>query len=227
MNIFITSDTHGDLSQIISMYNVITSDKVLEGIPHVDRFDCLIHCGDYKRDALELREKLGLELYSVFGNCDRHREQDFEILDTPAGSILITHGHMEDVRNTHDHLYELAMDQGCNCICYGHTHMAAYGDENGYLVINPGSPTRPRDGSLGSCAILTADENGYSGQLIYFDDVVKAIVISKEKEERSEAESAPEQEQKPEPEKPADKPAKKKSSTGGFLRRIFNYSDGQ
>ena len=243
MNILITGDTHGDLSHILAMYDAMTSDDTLEGIPHVDSFDCLIHTGDYKKDAFELGKKLGLEVYSAFGNCDDHWEPDFDILDTDAGSIVITHGHIEDVNNTHTKLYELAQDQGCNCICYGHTHIPCYEEENGYLVINPGSPTKPLDGTKGSCAVLTADEDGYHGQIVYYEDVEAAVSAAAEtgapaEEEaaaltETEAPAAPAKEEAAAPaeaetEAPAEKPApKKKAGFGGFLRKIFNYSDGQ
>lgn len=237
MNIFITGDTHGDLSRVRAMYDVITSDDTPDGIPHVDRFDCLVHCGDYKRDAFALGKELGLEVYSAFGNCDDYWEPDFDIVDTEAGSIVVTHGHMEDVNYTHTHLFELADNQGCNCICYGHTHIPTYGDENGYLVINPGSPTKPLDGTEGSCAVLTADENGYHGALVYYADV-KAAEEAAATKETAEAAATKETAEKevidnPEPsakheEGDTEKPApKKKSAVGGFLRRIFNYSDGQ
>ena len=62
MNIFITSDTHGDLTNVLEMYDVITSENTPESIPHFDSFDCLIHCGDYKKDAYELSKKLGLDV---------------------------------------------------------------------------------------------------------------------------------------------------------------------
>lgn len=235
MNILITGDTHGDLSHILAMYDAMTSDDTLEGIPHVDNFDCLIHTGDYKKDAFELGKKLGLEVYSAFGNCDDYWEPDFDILDTDAGSIVITHGHIEDVNNTHTKLYELAQDQGCNCICYGHTHIPCYEEENGYLVINPGSPTKPLDGTKGSCAVLTADEDGYHGQIVYYEDVEAAVSAAAETEAPAEAEAAPAEapaEAKDEAAAPAEaifkKPAPKKSTGfGGFLRKIFNYSDGQ
>lgn len=233
MNIFITGDTHGDLSRVLEMYDAITNDTP-NGIPHVDKFDYLIHCGDYKKDGFELGKKLGLPVITVFGNCDDVWEPDFDIIDTDAGSIVATHGHIEDINNTHEHLYELAEDQGCNCICYGHSHIAVYGEENGYLVINPGSLTKPLDGTLGSVAILKADSNGYAGNLVWYEDLLKAKEAAKEAEEAT-AEPEPVEEPAEEPAPveepapaPAEKPAKKKSGgLGGFLRKIFNYSDGQ
>ena len=226
MNIFITSDTHGDLSRAIEMFDAVTSSTELAGIPHVDHFDCIIHCGDYKKDAFALSKALGLEVYCAYGNCDDVWSPDFDILDTDAGSIVVTHGHIEDVNNTHEHLYELACDQGCNAICYGHTHIPVYTEENGYLVINPGSPSKPLDGTEGSCAILTADENGYSGQLIYYADVLKALdddAAPADADETQSGKADPESVESPD----TGKKNKKKKSVGGFLRKIFNYSDGQ
>ncbi len=266
MNIFITGDTHGDLSKAIEMYEALTQNTPA-GIPHVDKFDYLIHCGDYKKDGYELGKILGLPVVTVYGNCDDVWDPDFDIIDTDAGSIVATHGHVEDINSTHEHLYELAEDQGCNCICYGHSHIAVYSEENGYLVINPGSLTKPLDGTMGSVAILKADENGYAGNLIWYSDLLAAKKAAEpaveepaeeaEPEEPAE-ESEPEQpaeepaaeepepaaeepheepHEEPEPEEPAHEepkpapapaPAKKKSGgLGGFLRKIFNYSDGQ
>ena len=201
MKIFVTSDTHGDLSNVLEMYEAITSQNILPGIPHVDRFDFLIHCGDYKKDAAELGRILGRPVVSVLGNCDGSWSSDFDVLDTPAGSIAVTHGHVEDAGYTHAGLYSLAEEQGCNCICYGHTHIPVNEEENGYLVINPGSPSRPLDGTMGSCAVLTADESGYSCELVFYEDM-------KEAKKKAKGEAAP-------------------KKTGGFLRKIFNYSDGQ
>ena len=219
MNIFITSDTHGDLTNVLEMYDVITSENTPEGVPHFDNFDCLIHCGDYKKDAYELSKKLGLDVYCAFGNCDGCWSPDFDIVDTDAGSIVVTHGHMEDINNTHEHLYELAEDQGCNCICYGHSHIPVFDEENGYMVINPGSPSRPLDGTDGSCAVLTADENGYRGVLVYYSDVKAALAEESKVRHEEAAEKAEES--------PAPSQSKKKKNYGGFLRKIFNYSDGQ
>ena len=254
MNIFITGDTHGDLSRVTEMYEAITSDNTPAGIPHVDKFDYIIHCGDYKKDGFDLGEKLGLPVITVYGNCDDVWEPDFDILDTDAGSIVATHGHIEDINNTHEHLYELAEDQGCNCICYGHSHIAMFGEENGYLVINPGSLTKPLDGTMGSIAILKADEKGYSGNLIWYLDFLKAKAAA-EPEPVEQPAPAPTEEPAEEPaptptEEPAEEPApvpepveepapapteepkeksdkKKSGGLGGFLRKIFNYSDGQ
>lgn len=196
MNIFVTGDTHDDLSNVLEMYEAITSEKKYAGIPHVDRFDYLIHTGDYRKDAFELSKRLGRPVICASGNCDGVWSADFDILDTPAGSIVVTHGHIEDVNHTHDGLYALAEGQGCNAICYGHTHIPVWEEENRYIIINPGSPSRPLDGTMGSCAVLKADEDGYSGELVYYETL-----------------------------KDAKKTTKKAS--GGFLRKIFNYSDGQ
>lgn len=192
MNIFVTSDTHHSLSRVLEMYAQITSANTPEGVPHVDRFDYIIHCGDYKADALELSSRLRIPAVCVYGNCDGVWDRDFDVLETEAGRILVTHGHIEGVNYSHDELYELAEEQGCGMICYGHTHIPVCRKENGYLVLNPGSPSRPLDGTKGSCAVITADESGFSAKLVYYGGMKK-----------------------------------KTQGSGGFLRKIFNYSDGQ
>ena len=87
------------------------------------------------------------------------------------------------------------------------------------MVINPGSPSRPLDGTDGSCAVLTADENGYRGELVYYSDVKAALAEESKVRHEEAAEKAEES--------PAPSQSKKKKNFGGFLRKIFNYSDGQ
>ena len=96
------------------------------------------------------------------------RERDFKIIETPAGRILVTHGHMESVKYSLQNLLYLAREQNCIAVCYGHTHQAANEEADGIRLINPGSTTKPRDGSRGSCAIIVATEKAFSASVVYF-----------------------------------------------------------
>ena len=124
-------------------------------------------------------------------------------------TILIVHGHMQNVGFTRSGLFYLAEQYNCVAVCYGHTHMPAVEVANGITVLNPGSLTYPRDGSInGSCALLVAEKNEpLQCKILYYDDI-----ISKNEES---------------PESPgSEKSAKnKKSRKNGFLRRLMNYSD--
>ncbi len=166
MNYFVVSDTHGHLEKAYDMFRVL-SDMTPDGKP----FDAVIHCGDFERDGATIGERLGLPAFSVNGNCDRASEKLFLVLDSPAGSILVSHGHREGVHYDMSSILYRAEEQDCSCICYGHTHVPEFQDYGGILVVNPGSPVLPRDGTGGSCAILCSTEEGFDGGIYYYDNL--------------------------------------------------------
>lgn len=159
MNIIVLSDTHGKL------------DKALELIGRIETFadiDLIIHCGDFLHDALDIEEETGIEVVCVPGNCDGCFERKFRTVDVPGGRILVTHGHMEDVKYDTTRLLYLAEEQKCNIVCFGHSHVAVCEMIDGIRIINPGSPSRPRDGSDGSCALLVCEEGKTAATIIKY-----------------------------------------------------------
>jgi phosphoesterase, MJ0936 family len=161
MNIFVISDTHGHLEKAYDMYNKISQ---------TDKIDAIIHCGDYQRDGGLVESTLGIPVTSVQGNCDGTRQRDFKVVETPAGKILVTHGHIENVDYNYNNLLYLAQENDCICVCFGHTHFPVIEKEQGITLVNPGSLTFPRDGTNGSCALLHLTENLVDGLIIYYDE---------------------------------------------------------
>lgn len=159
MNIFVVSDTHGDISRAIEMY-----DRLSAGIP----FDLLIHCGDHKRDAVRLGDALGLETVSVRGNCDHSFTRDFQVVEAPSARILVTHGHMEDVKFSKMNLIYLAREKNCGFVCFGHTHVPVNEEANGIHLLNPGSITLPRDGTRGSVGLIVSNPAHTAASIIYY-----------------------------------------------------------
>lgn len=84
MKILLISDTHGDIS------------KVIEILDRVKGIDMILHCGDYETDARILENCTDIPVISVTGNCDGGSDYR-KTVETPAGKLLITHGHMEAV----------------------------------------------------------------------------------------------------------------------------------
>ena len=188
MNILVISDTHGHLEKVYDMYDKL-KDMTTDGEP----IDQIIHCGDYRRDGEAVGAECALPAVTVDGNCDGCRERSFEILETPYGNVLVTHGHRESVDYDLKTLYYLALENECICACYGHTHVPAFETISGVTLINPGSPTYPRDGTMGSCALLNLSERGVDGGIYYYEHLCGSV--------------------------------ERKRSSGGFLRRMINYSD--
>ena len=158
MRIFVVSDTHGDLKKAIELY-----DRAAANGP----VDCIIHCGDFCSDGVRLGQVLGQVVYAVHGNCDGSWGEEFETVETPAGKILVIHGHNEGVNYSLDGAAALAQREKCAMVCYGHTHIAEIEEHCGILILNPGSTRRPLGSEGPSAAVLTATEDGFSASIMY------------------------------------------------------------
>ena len=73
--------------------------------------------------------------------------------------MLVTHGHYYFVSRNHDRLVEKAREDNCQIAMYGHTHTPVIEEEDGILVINPGSLTYPRQrGRRPSYAVMELEQ---------------------------------------------------------------------
>lgn len=203
MKILLISDTHGDVTKVM---------MILERIKDIDR---IIHCGDYQSDAWMLEDATGIPVTSVKGNCDG-RGSDRQVLETPAGKLLITHGHIEAVGFTYNNLIYAAEEEGdCAAVCFGHTHVPFCEDFDGLWLVNPGSLTDPRGGSAPSYAILRCEDGLFHATLADFDTLIQTSPAPQPEDQEENSESAA----------GAGKSQKKKKTKGGFLRNLLNYSD--
>ena len=140
MRILVTSDTHGDYYSIV---NFIKKNHV----------DFMIHAGDYTSDAYNISETTGINYITVKGNNDYgdYKNQFEQIIPLGDNNILLVHGHKEGVYFSKEKLLQKALDYDCNIVIFGYTHTYFFEylkDFNLYLL-NPGSPTLPRDNKAG------------------------------------------------------------------------------
>ena len=157
MKIFVISDTHGKL------------DKVREIWKKLNNIDLIILLGDYEKDAKLLEREFETEVISVKGNMDGSRSRDdYEILETEYGNLLLLHGHMDKVKMSPLNLLYRAQEHDCKAVLFGHTHQAAYEQVDGIYLVNPGSLTQPRDGSNGSYAIITTEPDAFHCAIVYY-----------------------------------------------------------
>ncbi|MDD7306373.1 MAG: metallophosphoesterase [Peptoniphilaceae bacterium] len=139
MKILITSDTHGS-------YNSI-SDFILENA----NIDLILHAGDNTSDAKSISYETGVDFITVKGNNDSFDfiNKEHELIDLKNFRILLTHGHKENVYRTYNNLISLAKKTKSSIVIFGHTHTYYNSYQDGILLLNPGSPTLPRDGNPG------------------------------------------------------------------------------
>ena len=136
--------------------------------------DMIVHCGDFYEDAREIGARLGARVLSVKGNCDGcfDEAEGSAILETEAGDIFVTHGHMQDVNFNMQKLFYTALDNGCVGAFFGHTHRSVNVETGGVTIVNPGSLTKPHDGSTGSFALVVTSEDGIWCKVYDYEEFV-------------------------------------------------------
>ena len=138
MEMVLVSDTHG---------NIEVLKKIYERHPHANYY---LHLGDSERYPEEIQP-----FSSVQGNCDPYDVYPMSrYFKTRYGTFYLEHGHgkgrsLDYMASKHADFY-----------IYGHTHIQDIRTYQGMYILNPGSPTLPRDGSIGKYLLLSWDEKG-------------------------------------------------------------------
>ena len=158
MKILVMSDTHGNI------------DKAEEAVRCNRGVDLIIHLGDYFRDAQRLSDIFPeIPMEYVYGNGD------FMIGDIPCEKILefegkrifITHGHRYSVKWGHEKLFKKAEEMYVDLILFGHTHVTEMQEQNGCVLLNPGSISDSRNSMNESYAIVEIKKGKIEARITY------------------------------------------------------------
>lgn len=187
MKILALSDTHKKIDHAIQICRSIKD------------IDMVVHLGDCKSDGDQLAKAVGIDVIAVKGNCDGSlNDRDYQIIDTQYGKIVLTHGHMQSVKQGLLNLFYFTKSLGCKAAFFGHTHIPCIEEMNGIYLINPGSLTLPACGSQGSYAIITVSQNALCADILYYNKNELSNQITS---------------------------GSKPKVSGGYLRNILNNSD--
>ena len=150
MKLLIVSDTHGRDANLEA--------AVLREQP----FDMLFHCGDVEGREFYIEALAECPCTIIAGNndffSDLPKEDEITVF---KHRILVTHGHFYGVSMDLSRLIDEARSRNCGCVFFGHTHKPVIDEEDGIMVLNPGSLTFPRqNGHKPSYAVVEADEDG-------------------------------------------------------------------
>ena len=159
MKIGVISDTHG---------NIHYFEKALSYLKDCDK---IIHAGDilyhnpkhnsdnhYDSNAVAQLINSMENIAFVRGNCDSYFDSELikhEIMDPylfleiEGLKIMAAHGYTKSI----DKILEDAKEFGCHIFIYGHTHIKYLKMLDEIVVLNPGSPSIPRD-DVHSVAII-------------------------------------------------------------------------
>ena len=150
--ILVFSDTHGSTA---------AAERI---ISETQGIECILHLGDNARDTEALRRVTTLQVIGVRGNCDYDpTSPDRRIITIDGVRILLVHGHQHHVESSLLRLSLAAREAEASVVCFGHTHRSLCLYEDGLLIFNPGSISRPRDGvrSYGILEISKGAADGY------------------------------------------------------------------
>ncbi|MCR5093460.1 MAG: metallophosphoesterase [Lachnospiraceae bacterium] len=153
MKIVIISDTHGD-NRVI--------DQIIEEEEKEAPFEYLIHCGDSETSLKKYMDPSNpYKFLAVRGNCDFSSSLPSVLVERILFyNVFITHGHRENVSYGDHDLLETGLANRADIILYGHTHVPEFCERDGVLLINPGSPTKPRNERRDrTYAVLTLTED--------------------------------------------------------------------
>lgn len=129
MKILVTSDTHNDF-EALNKVVLANSDAKL-----------IIHLGDGSRDIEKIKELYQDKIIlSVRGNCD----SDLNIppiieYNIKKKKLFLTHGNLFNVKNDMTYIITHVKENKFDILLFGHTHKPFISNENGILVMNPGS----------------------------------------------------------------------------------------
>lgn len=150
MRVLIVSDTHGRHGGL---------DRALQEAGDIDM---LIHLGDVEGGECYIDAAADCEKHIVRGNndffSDLPREEEFNL---GKYKVFITHGHAYYVSLDPEYIREEGKARGVDIVMFGHTHRPFFEDDNGIIVLNPGSLSFPRqEGRKGSYMIMEIAEGG-------------------------------------------------------------------
>ena len=159
MRIGVFSDSHGDIFHARRFFDSLAP------------LDALFHLGDYAADGAKLGKLFSCPVYAVKGNCDYRSDEPLErIVDLGGKRFLLLHGHQYYFT---DALLYRGEEVHADMVLYGHTHMPDLSADGARLLLNPGSLSRPRGGSLESCALLLIENGDLKVRFVNTDTAAK------------------------------------------------------
>ena len=128
------------------------------------------------KQVISMLNDMKKEIYAVRGNCEAEVDQmvlqfpvmaDYCILNLDGRTFYATHGHIYNENN-------LPPIQEGDILIHGHTHVLKAEQKEGYVLLNPGSVSIPKEGNPPTYAIF---EDGVFTIKDFEGNIVKSIKL--------------------------------------------------
>ncbi len=133
MRFLIVSDTHG------------RHRKFEIALEEAGDVDAVFHLGDIVGEEEYFENACECPVFMVAGNNDFWSDLPFEQEVEFAGKrIFMTHGHEYHVHSGICDIVSEGVKRGADIVMFGHTHVPFVEEQEGMMLLNPGSLTYPR-----------------------------------------------------------------------------------
>jgi len=140
LKVLVISDTHGQVAYVQNLLDRMS-------------IDWLIHLGDHNSDMAKLKLPPNVKTIAVAGNCD-HSGKEEETFLIEKIYFFICHGHRYGVKGHYERLLKQALHLRAKVALFGHTHLPFEREEEGVLLLNPGSAGLPRENEPATALLL-------------------------------------------------------------------------
>lgn len=183
MKILVASDIHGSAyycRKLLEAYEKEQAERMLllgDILYHGPRNDLPLEYAP--KEVIAILNQHKDEIYAVRGNCEAEVDQmvlqfpvlaDYCLLPLKKKMIYATHGHIYNEQNLPP------MKEG-DILLHGHTHVLKAEQREGFILLNPGSVSIPKEGNVPTYAVL---ENGWFAIKDFDGNVVKALRLEEE-----------------------------------------------
>jgi putative phosphoesterase len=134
-------------------------------VPHLVRADLILHAGDLMDPALLGELALYAPVKVVRGNLDPLELDLPETLEFEVGGVRIAMVH-DSGRKQGRRARLRRRFPDARVIVFGHSHIPFLEDQDGLMLLNPGSPTDRRRQPHHTFALLRAEEGGVRAEIL-------------------------------------------------------------
>jgi putative phosphoesterase len=135
--------------------------------PHLERADLILHAGDLMDPTLLAELATQAPVRVVRGNLDPPEAGLQETLEFEFGGARIAMIHDSGPRRGRRNRMRRRFPEA-RVVVFGHSHIPWLEDEDGLLLLNPGSPTDKRRQPERTFALLRAQGGGASAEILAF-----------------------------------------------------------
>ena len=158
---------------IVSDTHMPRGDRALPAacIGHLRAADAILHAGDFMTTAvLRELEALGPPVHAVYGNVD---EQALRMLLPETRVVEVAGARIGMVHDSGPAKGRLARLRGrfrdADTVVFGHSHIPAHEERDGFQIFNPGSPTERRNAPHHTMGLATIEAGRPRFELVVFE----------------------------------------------------------